>query len=153
MRINFHRKPPIPKEVKGYDDTANKLDEARRIISEAGLQMAKLFVQRMRAVELAYEHKKELGLPVLDRKQEDAAIARNSVIGTSIVSCRSSAIFMANLHSLAFSVDELRGRLGRSRLNGACELSRCGSLISLFITIIIKTSYLVRRNAIRIVPA
>ena len=34
-------------------------------------QMAKLFVERMRAAEMVYEHKKEYGLPILDQKRED----------------------------------------------------------------------------------
>ncbi|MBR5260337.1 MAG: chorismate mutase [Eggerthellaceae bacterium] len=56
----------------------SKLEDARKIISEVDSQMAELFVKRMRAVELAYEHKRDLGLPILDQKQEDAAIQRNS---------------------------------------------------------------------------
>ena len=57
---------------------SNKLEEARNIINEADAQMAELFVKRMRAVELVYEHKKELGLPILDQKREDTVIAQNS---------------------------------------------------------------------------
>ena len=59
---------------------ANKLEEARRIINEVDSQMAELFVKRMRAAELVYEHKKEYGLPILDQKREDAVIERNSAL-------------------------------------------------------------------------
>jgi len=59
---------------------ANKLEEARKIINEVDAQMAELFVQRMRAAELVYEHKKEFGLPILDPKREDAVIEKNSAL-------------------------------------------------------------------------
>ena len=57
---------------------ANKLEEARRIINEVDSQMAQLFVKRMKAAELVYEHKKEFGLPILDQKREDEVIKKNS---------------------------------------------------------------------------
>lgn len=59
---------------------ANKLDEARRIINEADAQMAELFVKRMKAVEMVYEHKKEYGLPISDQKREEAVIEKNSAL-------------------------------------------------------------------------
>ena len=59
---------------------SNKLEEARNIINEVDAQMAELFVKRMRAAELVYEYKKELGLPILDQKREDAVIAQNSAL-------------------------------------------------------------------------
>ena len=37
---------------------ANKLDEARNIINQVDAQMAELFVQRMRAAEMVFQHKK-----------------------------------------------------------------------------------------------
>lgn len=58
----------------------NKLEEARKIINEADTQMAELFVKRMRAVELVYEHKKEFGLPIPDPKREEAVIEQNSAL-------------------------------------------------------------------------
>ena len=58
----------------------NKLDEARAIINDVDKQMAELFVRRMRAAELVFEHKKEFGLPILDQKREDAVIERNSAL-------------------------------------------------------------------------
>ena len=42
--------------------------------------MAALFVKRMRAAELVYEHKKEFGLPILDQNREDAVIEKNSAL-------------------------------------------------------------------------
>ena len=59
---------------------SNKLDVARRIINEVDSQMAELFVKRMRAAETVYEYKKELGLPILDQKREDAVIERNTAL-------------------------------------------------------------------------
>ena len=59
---------------------SNKLEEARKIINEVDSQMAKLFVERMRAAELVYEHKKEFGLPILDQQREDALIEQNSAL-------------------------------------------------------------------------
>ena len=57
---------------------ASKLEKAREIINEVDTQMAELFVKRMRAAELVYEHKKEYGLPILDQNREDQVIASNS---------------------------------------------------------------------------
>lgn len=65
---------------------ANKLEEARKIINDVDAQMAQLFLKRMRAAELVYEHKKEYGLPILDQKREDLVIARNSaLIGDEVI--------------------------------------------------------------------
>ena len=58
----------------------NKLEEAREIINRVDAQMAKLFVERMRAAELVCEHKMEYGLPILDQKREDAVIERNAAL-------------------------------------------------------------------------
>ena len=59
---------------------ANKLDAARKIINEVDSKMAELFVKRMRACEMVYEYKKELGLPILDQRREDAVIEKNSAM-------------------------------------------------------------------------
>ena len=59
---------------------ASKLEEARKIINEVDAQMAELFVKRMRAAELVYEHKKEFGLPILDQTRENAVIEKNSAL-------------------------------------------------------------------------
>ena len=59
---------------------SNKLDEARKIINEVDSQMAELFVKRMNAVKTVYEHKKEHGLPILDKKREDMVIKNNSAL-------------------------------------------------------------------------
>ena len=37
---------------------SDKLEKARKIINEVDAKMAELFVERMRATELVYEHKK-----------------------------------------------------------------------------------------------
>jgi len=58
----------------------NKLEEARKIINEADMQMAQLFVKRMQAAEMVFEHKKEFGLPILDQNREDAVIASNAAL-------------------------------------------------------------------------
>ena len=59
---------------------ANKLEEARKIINEVDSKMAELFTQRMKAAEMVFEHKKEYGLPILDKKREDEVIAKNSAL-------------------------------------------------------------------------
>jgi len=59
---------------------SGKLEDARKIINEVDAQMAALFVKRMRAAELVYEHKKEFGLPILDQNREDAVIASNAAL-------------------------------------------------------------------------
>ena len=58
----------------------NKLDEARQIINEVDAQMADLFVKRMRAAEMVYEHKKEFGLPILDAAREQSVIEKNTAL-------------------------------------------------------------------------
>ena len=59
---------------------SNKLEEARQIINEVDAQMAELFVKRMKAAELVYEHKKEFGLPILDQARENAVIEKNTAL-------------------------------------------------------------------------
>lgn len=58
----------------------NKLEEARTIINEVDAQMAKLFVRRMKAAEMVFEHKKEFGLPILDSKREAVVIEKNTAL-------------------------------------------------------------------------
>lgn len=58
----------------------SKLDKARKIINEVDSKMAELFLERMKAAELVFEHKKELGLPILDPKREQAVIEQNSAL-------------------------------------------------------------------------
>ena len=55
----------------------NKLEEARKIINEVDSKMAELFVERMRAAEMVYEHKREFGLPILDQIRENQVIEKN----------------------------------------------------------------------------
>lgn len=58
----------------------DKLVEARKVINEVDSKMAELFVKRMKAVEMVYEHKKQFGLPILDEKREAAVIEKNAVL-------------------------------------------------------------------------
>ena len=57
---------------------SSKLEEARKIINEVDSEMAQLFVKRMRAAEMVYEHKKKFGLPILDPKREAVVIEKNT---------------------------------------------------------------------------
>jgi len=63
----------------------NELEKARDIINEVDAQMAELFVRRMKAVEKVYAHKKQLGLPILDQKREEAVVEKNSALVTDKV--------------------------------------------------------------------
>lgn len=56
----------------------NLLEEARKIINDVDTQMAELFLKRMRAAEMVYEHKKKMGLPILDQARETTVIERNT---------------------------------------------------------------------------
>ncbi len=57
---------------------SNKLNEAREIINSVDAQMAELFIERMRAVQMVFEYKKESGLPILDADREKEIIQKNS---------------------------------------------------------------------------
>ena len=59
-------------------NNGNKLEQAREIINEVDVEMAKLFCRRMEASKLVAEHKIEHGLPVLDPIREEAVIRKNS---------------------------------------------------------------------------
>ncbi len=56
----------------------NLLQEAREIINKVDKEMARLFVERMRAAEMVASHKKEHGLPILDQARETEVIKRNA---------------------------------------------------------------------------
>lgn len=56
----------------------NDLAEARKIIDRVDGEMARLFCERMRAVAMVAETKKEKGLPIYDPAREDEVIRRNS---------------------------------------------------------------------------
>ncbi len=56
----------------------DKLQEARKIISEIDAEMAELFVRRMRASEQVAEYKKERGLPVFDAVREQEVLEKGS---------------------------------------------------------------------------
>ena len=57
---------------------SNKLEEARNVINSVDEQMARLFVERMKAAKTVYEYKKEYGQPILDQKRENEVVRRNS---------------------------------------------------------------------------
>lgn len=80
---------------------SNKLEEARKIINEVDSQMAKLFVERMRAAELVYEHKKEFGLPILDSEREKEVIEKNSALVEDEVLKGYYIDFLKNLMSVS----------------------------------------------------
>lgn len=54
------------------------LKKAREIINSTDREMARLFVERMRAAEMVAEYKREHGLEILDAKREAEVIERNS---------------------------------------------------------------------------
>lgn len=56
----------------------NRLTEARKIIDRVDGEMAKLFAERMQAVALVAETKKELGLQILDPAREAEVLSRNA---------------------------------------------------------------------------
>ena len=56
----------------------NKLKLAREKINEIDTEMAKLFVERLKASEMVAEYKKEHGLEILDPIREAEVIRRNS---------------------------------------------------------------------------
>lgn len=58
----------------------NQLDKAREIINRVDSQMAELFVERMKAAEMVFEHKKEFGLPIFDPEREETVIQKNSAL-------------------------------------------------------------------------
>ena len=59
---------------------SDKLNEAREIINRVDAQMAELFVQRMKAAEMVFEHKKEYGLPIFDAAREEAVVEKNTAL-------------------------------------------------------------------------
>lgn len=56
----------------------DKLSKAREIINETDKQIAKLFEQRMQAVKMVAEHKKEHGLPIFNGTREDELVKKTS---------------------------------------------------------------------------
>ena len=59
---------------------SNKLQQARDIINDIDAQMAELFARRMKAAEMAYEYKREFGLPVLDPQRESEVIEGSAAL-------------------------------------------------------------------------
>lgn len=56
----------------------DKLQEARRIISEIDMEMADLFVRRMQAAVQVAQYKKERGLPIFDGARERELLEKGS---------------------------------------------------------------------------
>jgi len=56
--------------------------QARQRINEIDAQMAKLFCERMQAVQQVAEYKRSVGIPVLDASREAEVIERNSALVT-----------------------------------------------------------------------
>lgn len=80
---------------------SNKLEEARQIINEVDCQMAELFIKRMRAAEMVFEHKKEFGLPILDEKREAAVVEKNTALIEDNVLKEYYTLYLKNLMSLS----------------------------------------------------
>ena len=57
---------------------SSQLEEARKIINEVDEKMAELFIRRMKAAEMVYEHKKEYGLPIQDSQREAEVVEKNA---------------------------------------------------------------------------
>lgn len=57
----------------------DKLEQARKSIDEIDRQMAKLFCERMKAVEQVALYKQEHGLPILNMAREQQVIEKNAV--------------------------------------------------------------------------
>lgn len=96
----------------------NKLEEARQIINEVDAQMAQLFVKRMKAVETVYEYKKEYGLPILDKKREDAIIEQNSAFVNDDVLKGYYIDFLRQVMSIS--------RTYQNRLQSGLKVAYCG---------------------------
>ena len=79
----------------------SKLEQARTIINDIDQQMAELFVKRMKAAELVYEHKKEFGLPIADEKRELEIIEKNSALVNDEVIREYYIDYLKNLMSLS----------------------------------------------------
>lgn len=56
----------------------NRLTEARKIIDRVDGEMAKLFAERMKAVALVAEAKRDLGLQIFDPAREEEVVRRNA---------------------------------------------------------------------------
>lgn len=97
---------------------SNKLEKARKIINEVDAKMAELFVERMRAAELVYEHKKEFGLPILDLKREQEVIEKNTALIEDGVLKEYYIDYIKNLMSLS--------RAYQSRLQNGLKVAYSG---------------------------
>ncbi len=96
----------------------SKLEKARKIINEVDSQMAELFIKRMKASELVFEHKKEFGLPILDPKREQTVIEQNSALIEDSVIKEYYIDYLKNLMSLS--------RAYQSRLQNGLRVAYSG---------------------------
>ncbi len=80
----------------------DKLIKAREEISKIDKEIAALFEQRMNAVRMVSEYKREHGLPILDGAREEALIERNST-------------YIENDEIRSYYVDFLRNTMKTSR--------------------------------------
>jgi chorismate mutase/prephenate dehydratase len=96
----------------------SKLEKARKIINEVDSQMAELFIKRMKASELVFEHKKEFGLPILDPKREQTVIEQNSTLIEDSVIKEYYIDYLKNLMSLS--------RAYQSRLQNGLRVAYSG---------------------------
>jgi len=98
---------------------ANKLEEARKIINDVDSRMAELFVERMRAAEMVFEHKKEFGLPILDQKREDEVIEKNIGLISDDILKEYYSVYLKNLMAVS--------RAYQYRLQGGLKVAYSGA--------------------------
>lgn len=86
------------------------LEEARRKIQDTDAQMAALFQSRMEAVREIAAYKKERGLPVFDKDQEQKVLSRNAPLITDEEIREYYLLFMQDVMDISKKYQE--------RLNG-----------------------------------
>ena len=82
------------------------LDEIRGQIQETDREMARLFEQRMKAVEQVAAYKKAKGIPVLDAKQEERVLERNAAFVSDDVIRQYYLSFMNEVFAVSRSYQE-----------------------------------------------
>ncbi len=94
------------------------LEDAREKINRADKEMARLFLERMRAVETVFEHKKKYGLPIFDKDREQEVIAKNSDYIEDEVICSYYVDFIKNVMELSKNY--------QYRLQEGLKIAYCG---------------------------
>ncbi len=97
----------------------NLLTEAREKINEIDREMARLFVERMKASELVAEHKKSHGLKVQDPVREAEVLRKNSAMIDDEVYREYYTNYQNNLMALS--------RAYQSRLLEGMKVAYCGT--------------------------